>query len=64
MVPGGITLNIEKGQWHGEPGTFLFEVKDGVYRPLDEDEVWNGLTRYLKQSGSSVHISFGLDGDK
>lgn len=44
MVPGGIVLNIEKGQWHSlkclESGTILFEAKDGVYRPLAEDEVW------------------------
>ena len=46
MVPGGVVLNIEKGQWHSlkclESGTVLFEAKDGLYRPLDEDEVWNG----------------------
>ena len=42
MVPGGVVLNIEKGQWHSlkclESGTVLLEAKDGVYRPLDEDE--------------------------
>ena len=46
MVPGGVVLNIEKGQWHSlkclESGTVLFEAKDGPYHPLDEDEVWNG----------------------
>ena len=46
MVPGGVVLNIEKGQWHSlkclVSGTVLFEAKDGAYRPLDEDEVWNG----------------------
>lgn len=46
MVPGGVVLNIEKGQWHSlkclESGTVLFEVKDGPYHPLEEDEVWNG----------------------
>lgn len=45
MVPGGIVLNIEKGQWHSlkclESGTILLEAKDGAYRPLDEDEIWN-----------------------
>ena len=44
MVPGGVVLNIEKGQWHSlkclESGTVLFEAKDGAYEPLDEDEVW------------------------
>lgn len=43
MVPVGVVLNIEKGQWHSlkclESGTVLFEAKDGAYAPLDEDEV-------------------------
>ncbi len=43
MVPGGVVLNIEKGQWHGlkclESGTILLEAKDGAYHPLEEDEV-------------------------
>ncbi len=43
MVPGGVVLNIEAGQWHSlkclESGTILLEVKDGAYRPLDEDEI-------------------------
>ena len=46
MVPGGVVLNIEKGQWHSlkclESGTVLLEAKDGPYHPLEEDEVWNG----------------------
>lgn len=46
MVPGGVVLNIEAGQWHSlkclESGTVLFEAKDGPYHPLEEDEVWNG----------------------
>lgn len=46
MVPGGIVLNIETGQWHSlkclESGTILLETKDGAYRPLDEDEIWWG----------------------
>ena len=46
MVPGGVLLNIERGQWHSlkslESGTVLLECKDGAYRPLGEDEVWNG----------------------
>lgn len=44
MVPGGTLLNIEKGQWHNlkclESGTVLFEAKDGAYRPLEEDEIF------------------------
>lgn len=47
MVPGGVVLNIEKGQWHGlkclEPNTILFEAKDGAYRPLEEDEIYQEL---------------------
>ena len=43
MVPGGVVLNIEKGQWHSlkclESGTVLFVAKDGAYHPLEEDEV-------------------------
>ena len=46
MVPGGVVLNIEKGQWHSlkclEPGTILLEAKDGPYHPLAEDEIWKG----------------------
>ena len=45
MVPGGVVLNIEKGQWHSlkclESGTVLFEAKDGPYHPLEEDEIMN-----------------------
>ena len=43
MVPGGVVLNIEKGQWHGlrclESGTVLLEAKDGPYEPLGEGDV-------------------------
>ena len=46
MVSGGVVLNIEKGQWHSlkclESGTVLLEAKDGAYRPLEVDEIWNG----------------------
>ena len=46
MVPGGVVLNIEAGQWHSltcvESGTVLFEAKDGPYHPLEEDEIWKG----------------------
>lgn len=44
MVPGGVVLNIEAGQWHSlmclESGTILLEAKDGAYRSLDEDEIF------------------------
>lgn len=43
MVPGGVVLNIDKGQWHSlkclESGTILLEAKDGPYHPLEEDEI-------------------------
>ena len=43
MVPGGVVLNNEKGKWHSlkclESGTVLFEAKDGMYRPLTEEEI-------------------------
>lgn len=45
MRPGGMVLNVEKGQWHSlkclESGTILLEAKDGGYRPLEADEVLN-----------------------
>ena len=44
MLPGGVVLNIEKGQWHSlkclESGTVLLEAKDRAYRPLDNDEIF------------------------
>ena len=44
MVPGGVVLNIEKGQWHSlrclESGTILLEAKDGPYAPLAPDEIY------------------------
>lgn len=44
MVSGGIVLNIEKGQWHSlkclESGTILLEAKDGPYRPLSKEEIF------------------------
>ena len=43
MVPSGVLLNIEKGQWHSlkclESGTVLFEAKDGPYAPLEPDDI-------------------------
>lgn len=43
MVPGGVVLNIEAGQWHSlkclESGTVLLEAKDGAYSPLSLDEI-------------------------
>ena len=46
MVPGGVVLNIEAGQWHSlkclESGTVLLEAMDGPYAPLAEDEVMEG----------------------
>ena len=46
MVPGGVVLNIEKGQWHSlrclESGTVLLEAKDGAYQQPTEDEIMTG----------------------
>ena len=43
MIPGGVVLNIEKGQWHSlkclESGTLLFEAKDGPYEPLEPSDI-------------------------
>lgn len=44
MVPGGVALNIEKGQWHSlkclESGTVLFEAKDGGGdQPLSPEDI-------------------------
>jgi len=43
MVPGGVVLNIEKGQWHNlkclETGTVLLECKDGEYEPLGDEDI-------------------------
>lgn len=43
MLPGGVILNIEKGQWHSlkclETGTVLFEAKDGAYAPLESGDI-------------------------
>lgn len=43
MVPGGVVLNIEKGQWHSlkslESGSVLLESKDEKYEPLREGEI-------------------------
>ena len=45
MVPGGIVLNIEAGQWHNlkcfESGTVLLEVKDGAYEPIGPEDILN-----------------------
>lgn len=43
MVPGGVVLNVEKGQWHSlkclESGTILLEAKDGKYEPLGPEDI-------------------------
>ena len=43
MVPGGVMVNVPTGQWHNleslESGTVLFEVKNGAYRPLGEEDI-------------------------
>ena len=36
-------LQIEKGQWHSlkcdEPNTIIFEAKDGVYEPINDEDI-------------------------
>ena len=43
MVPGGLVLNIEAGQWHSlkclESGTVLLEAKDGAWEPLGPEDI-------------------------
>lgn len=38
-------VNIEVGRWHKivslEPGTVIFEAKDGAYEPLSPDDILN-----------------------
>lgn len=37
-------LNVEKDRWHSleclTNGAVLYESKDGLYHPLEEDEIW------------------------
>lgn len=39
----GYGIHIPAGQWHTlevlEPGTVIFEVKEGPYRPLNEEDI-------------------------
>ena len=43
MMPGGVVLNIEAGQWHSlkslESGTVLLEIKEGAWRPLKPEDI-------------------------
>lgn len=45
MEAGGkfTVLQIEKGQWHSleclETGTVIFEAKDGIYAPLEAEDI-------------------------
>ena len=36
-------LNVERNRWHSlarlESGSVLYESKDGLYHPLEEDEI-------------------------
>lgn len=47
MQPGSecVGVNIEKGRWHKiislEPGTVIFEAKDGAYEPLKPEDILN-----------------------
>lgn len=45
MRPGSecVGVNIEKGRWHKivslEPGTVIFEAKDGAYEPVSPENI-------------------------
>lgn len=47
MKPGSgcYGVNIELGRWHRivslEPGTIIFEAKDGAYEPLSPEDILN-----------------------
>lgn len=38
-----VGVNIEKGRWHKivslEPGTVIFEAKDGAYKPVSPEDI-------------------------
>lgn len=45
LRPGSdcVGVNIEAGRWHKlvalEPGTVIFEAKDGPYKPITDDDI-------------------------
>ena len=43
MVPSGVVLNVEAGQWHSlkclESGTVLLESKDGAWEPIQDCDI-------------------------
>lgn len=47
VAPGSdiVGINVPAGQWHNtvclEPGTVIFEAKDGKYEPLSELDILN-----------------------
>ena len=66
MVPGGVILNIEKGQWHSlrclESGTVLFEAKDGPYEPLGPEDILEpALTTRIRQFMEEEARSCSMD---
>lgn len=38
-----VDVNIENGRWHRivslEPGTVIFEAKDGAYEPVSSEDI-------------------------
>lgn len=42
---GNLGINIKKCEWHSievcQTGTVIFEIKEGPFRPLAEDEIMN-----------------------
>lgn len=58
-----VALNIPAGQWHTvealKSGTVIIEVKDGAYRPLDEDEIFHpgNIKKYEKTRKSHTETT-------
>lgn len=73
MVPGGLVINVPKGQWHNlesmESGTILLEAKNGKWEPLGEEDIlkkmndmedivaW--LKEFMENEGRSCSMDFG-----
>lgn len=47
-------LNIEKDRWHSllclESGSVLYEIKEGPYHPLEEDEIMEATAKRRVES--------------
>ena len=55
MAAGGENpvVQVEKGRWHSfkclEPGTVLFESKDGMYEPLAEEDITTNKKKRIRE---------------